>query len=227
VARSLPRLVGAALAAALVGLAVSPAVAAHSDGGELGFRSTVTGIAPPVDGLVARVLDSDDRLELTNETGQRLVVLGYEGEPYLEFRDGRVYRNRRSPATYLNDERFGDVTIPDEADPKAEPRWEEVSPRQRFDWHDHRIHWMSRELPPKVQAAKDRAQHVFDWKVPATLDGEPLVISGSLDYEPPPEGDPTILIGVAAAVVLAAAVAFWLRTRRRRSASSQAAPERP
>ena len=212
------RSAGAVLAAVLVALALSPVVAAHSDGGALGFRSKVTGVAPAVEGLTVRVLDSDDRLELRNETGKRLVVLGYENEPYLEFRDGRVFRNVRSPATYLNDDRFGDVAVPDEADPKAEPQWEEVSPQDRYEWHDHRIHWMSKELPPKVEAATDRPQHVFDWKVPATLDGAPLVISGSLRYEPPPEGDPTILIGVGIAVALAGAVAVWLRARRSRSA---------
>jgi hypothetical protein len=148
----------AVTAAALVALAVSPAVAAHSDGGALGFRSTVTGLSPPAANVGVRVLHDDDRLELTNSTGRRLVVLGYEGEPYLEFRNGGVYRNLRSPATYLNDDRFGDVEIPAEADPKAEPRWERVSPRERYDWHDHRIHWMSRELPPKVEATKDQAQ---------------------------------------------------------------------
>jgi hypothetical protein len=212
-ARSLLR---AAVVAALVALAVSPAVAAHSDGGALGFRSSVTGISPAVEGVVARVLDQDDRLDLTNESGKPLVVLGYEGEPYLEFRDGSVFRNARSPATHLNDDRFGDVTIPAEADPKAEPRWEEISPRERYDWHDHRIHWMSRELPPKVEATKDQAQHVFDWKVPAMLDGEPLVISGSLDYEPPPEGRPTALYAALGGVVLVGAAAVLLRQLRER-----------
>ncbi|MGH3111737.1 MAG: hypothetical protein ACRDQT_12565 [Gaiellaceae bacterium] len=208
----------AVLAAALAALAVCPAVAAHSDGGALGFRSTVTGITPRVEGVVARVLDADDRLDLTNETGKPLVVLGYEGERYLAFRDGRVYRNARSPAAYLNDDRFGDVAIPSSADPDAEPVWEVVSERERYDWHDHRIHWMSRELPPKVEATKDQAQHVFDWKVPATLGGDPLVISGSLDYEPPPGGRPTALLAVLGAVVVGGAAALLPRLRRERRA---------
>ena len=216
-ARTARSLRSAVLAAALLALALCPAAAAHSDGGALGFRSTVTGVAPAVEGVVVRVLDADDRLDLTNETGKRLVVLGYEGEPYLEFRDGRVYRNSRSPATYLNDDRFGQVTIPADADPEAEPSWDEVSQRERYEWHDHRIHWMSETLPPKVAAAKDEPHHVFDWKVPATLDGKPLVISGSLDYEPPPEGKPTALIGVLVAISIAGGAAVLLRRRRTRS----------
>ena len=204
------------LAAAFAALVVSPVAAAHSDGGALGFRSTVTSVDPPMAGVVVRVLDADDRLELTNETGKRLVVLGYEGEPYLEFRDGRVFRNALSPATYLNDERFGDVELPAEVDSDADPRWEEVAQHERYEWHDHRIHWMSKSLPPKVEAAKDEPHHVFDWKVPAELDGEALVVSGSLDYEPPPEGRPTALLAVLGGVVIAGAAAVLLRLRRER-----------
>ena len=77
-------------------------------------------------GLTVTVLDYDDRLELDNETGKPLVILGYQGEPYLAFRDGRVYRNTRSPATYLNDDRFGQVSLPSRPTRKLPPAWEEV-----------------------------------------------------------------------------------------------------
>jgi hypothetical protein len=107
------------------------------------------------------------------------------------------------------------VELPGEADPSAEPAWEEVAPRETYEWHDHRIHWMSTTLPPQVEAAKDQPHHVFDWEVPATLDGRSLAISGSLTYEPPPEGSPTILI-VVLVVVLAAGVALAVLRRVRR-----------
>ena len=210
-------LLRAAFVAALVALAVSPAAVAHDDGGARGFRSTVTGVTPRTAGLVVRVRDFDDRLDVRNGTGGELVVLGYEGEPYLAFRDGHVYRNVRSPATYLNDDRFGKVSLPAHADPEAEPRWDEVAPSERYEWHDHRIHWMSEgSLPPKVAAAEDEPHHVFDWAVPARLDGKPLVIAGSLDYEPPPEGNPTVLIAVVVVLALAGAAAVALRLLRRR-----------
>lgn len=208
----------ALIAAAVVALVLSPSVAAHGDGGALGFTSTVTRVVPPADGLTARVLDSDDRIEVVNGTGRTLVILGYEGEPYLEFRDGRVFRNARSPATHLNDDRFADVDLPAEADPKAPPRWEVVAPRERYDWHDHRIHWMSRELPPSIAATRDQAQHVFDWTIPARLGREPLAIEGSLDYAPPPSGNPVALgvgLGVALAVLVASALVLRLRRTRR------------
>jgi hypothetical protein len=212
----------ALLAAVLAALAVCSAAAAHGGGGALGFRSTVTRITPAATALSVTVIDYDDRLQLRNKTGEPLVVLGYQGEPYLAFRDGRVYRNVHSPATYLNDDRFGQVALPPNADAEAPPEWEQVSPREEFDWHDHRIHWMSRTLPPKVQAAKDEPHHVFDWTVPARLDGKPLTIAGSLDYEPPPNNLPKPLLAVLGLVIVGAGVAVWLRIRRTRDSESQA-----
>jgi hypothetical protein len=210
----------ALVAAALAALVLCPAAAAHGGGGALGFRSKVTRITPAAAGLSVKVVDYDDRLELHNETGKPLVVLGYQGEPYLAFRDGRVYRNTRSPATYLNDDRFGRIALPDQADAKASPEWEQVSSREEYDWHDHRIHWMSRTLPPKVQAAKGEPHHVFDWAVPARFGGEPLTIAGSLDYKPPPNRIPRSLIVVLGVIALGGGAAVWLRRRRERREGS-------
>jgi hypothetical protein len=212
------------LGAALAALVVCSAAAAHGGGGALGFRSKVTRITPAAPGLSVTVVDYDDRLELRNETGKPIIILGYQGEPYLAFRDGHVYRNTRSPATYLNDDRFGRVALPKEADAKAQPDWEEVAPREDFDWHDHRIHWMSRTLPPRVQAAKDKPHHVFDWTVPARLDGQPLTIAGTLDYEPSPNKIPQPLIALLVAIVLAGGAAVWLRVRRERKRSRESRP---
>jgi hypothetical protein len=206
------------LGAALAALVVCSAAAAHGGGGALGFRSKVTAITPATTGLSVTVVDYDDRLELRNDTGKPVVILGYQGEPYLAFRDGHVYRNTRSPATYLNDDRFGKVALPKQADPKAPPEWEQVAPREDFDWHDHRIHWMSRTLPPKVQAAKDKPHHVFNWTVPARLDGKPLTIAGTLDYQPTPNKIPKPLIVILVLVIVLGAAAVWLRIRRDRRA---------
>jgi hypothetical protein len=182
----------------------------------------VTHVTPALSGLTLTILDSDDRLELDNRTGKPIVILGYQGEPYLAFRDGKVYRNSRSPATYLNDDRFGQVELPSEANAKAAPDWVEVGQRETYDWHDHRIHWMSKTLPPRVAAAKNERHHVFDWAVPGTLDGRPLTISGSLDYEPPPSGKPTVLSVVAVLISVMGVVAIILRyIRERRSGRAE------
>ena len=82
------------------------------------------GISPPVEGLDAEVLNFDDRIEVRNSGNETVVVEGYRGEPYLRFEpDGTVSVNQRSPATYLNEDCFADVEVPDAADPRAAPEW--------------------------------------------------------------------------------------------------------
>ena len=95
------------------------------------------------------------------------------------------------------------------------PRWERVARGNAYDWHDHRIHWMSTIDPPKVREAKDEPHHVFDWTVPGGVDGQPLAIRGSLDYQPAPKSSfNPLLVAPPVALLLAAAVIWWLRRRR-------------
>ncbi len=202
---------------ALVATVLVPAAAAHGGGGDRGFTSAVVSVTPDTPGLSVSVRDGDDRLLLVNDTDETVVILGYQGEPYLEFRTDSVFQNTRSPATYVNDDRYGKVELPATADPKSAPEWQEVSPRSSFEWHDHRIHWMSETLPPKVAAAPDTAQHVFDWTVPGRLGGAPLVIAGTLDYAPPPGQEfPKLLLLPLALLAVGGAAAVWLRRRRSR-----------
>jgi hypothetical protein len=207
-----------AFLAALVACSYGPSAAAHGGGGaSKGYASTITAVAPASPGVRAAILDADDRLQL-RVTGPGVVVVhGYEGEPYLRFSPEGVFRNRRSPATYLNDDRYGKVALPPLADPEAPPDWERVAPAGRaYDWHDHRIHWMSPAYPAKVEAAKDRPHHIFDWTVPGTVDGRRLAIEGSLDYAPlPGQRFPRVLLLPLAGVALLGLAVVALRRRRR------------
>jgi hypothetical protein len=206
----------APLAVALIALALCPAAAAHGGGGARGFTSTVTAIEPATPGIELRVLDGDDRIGLRNETGKTILVSGYDGEPYLRFTADAVYRNERSPATYLNEERYGDVELPARADAKAAPEWKQVANSAYYEWHDHRIHWMSPVPPPQVRAAEGKPHHVFDWKLPIRIGGAPVVLVGSLAYEPPPKSrfNPLLIVPLAALAVVGAAV-WWTRRLRR------------
>ena len=207
------RLLAAALLTALV---ACPAAAGHGDGAARGYTSRVTSVEPKLAGLTVEVLDGDDQLRLRNETGREVVVRGYDGEPYLRFTaGGGVFRNTNSPAGYLNEDRYGAVAVPASASKNAQPSWARVTSESEYAWHDHRIHWMSRIDPPKVRAAKDRAQHVFDWTVPATAGGRPLAIEGSLDYEPPPESSFNALLSIPLVLIALAGAAFWWARRRR------------
>jgi hypothetical protein len=212
-----------ALASTLAALVVCPAAAAHGGGAALGYRSKVVQVTPSLSGLEVHVIDGDDQLELTNTGGREIVIDGYEGEPYLRFTREGVFENERSPAAYLNDDRFGDVEVPQTADPKAVPDWKAVAAGVSYSWHDHRVHWMSPAYPSKVEAAKDVPHHIFDWRVPGTVDGAKLAIAGSLDYTPPSNsGSSYVLVSwIAAALVLtASAGGFLLFVRRRRRATS-------
>ena len=202
-------------AAVLAALVACPAAVGHGDGAARGYTSTVKTIAPKLDGLTVQVLQGDDRLDVRNDSGRELVIEGYEGEPYLRFgADGGVFRNANSPATYLNEDRYGAVDVPASATKTAPPRWERVARGRSYDWHDHRIHWMSTIDPPKVRQAKDKPHHVFDWNVPGSVGSEPLMISGSLDYKPPPKSSfNPILIAPLVALALAGGVFWWARRR--------------
>lgn len=102
------------------------------------YRSTVDGIEPPAPGVRAKVIGGDAFLELRVDRGHEVTVEGYQGEPYLRFLpDGRVERNRHSPATYINNKRNGVVDVPPGVDEKATPDWETVARGGTYAWHDH------------------------------------------------------------------------------------------
>jgi hypothetical protein len=205
--------------ATLVALVACPAAAGHGDGAARGYTSTVSAVAPTLDGLAVSVLAGDDELRVRNDTDRDIVIEGYDGEPYLRFAgDGGVFRNANSPATYLNEERYGAVDVPESASKDAAPRWESVAGGRAYSWHDHRIHWMSTIDPPRVRAAPDRPHHVFDWRVPGRAGDERLAISGSLDYAPPPESSfNPLLVAPVVALGLGAAILWWARRRNRRA----------
>ena len=205
---------GAAAAALAALCALAAPALAHE--GNPNFRSEVEAISPPVEGLDADVLNFDDRIELRNIGNETIVVEGYRGEPYLRFEpDGTVLVNQRSPATYLNEDRFADVEVPDTADPKAAPEWEVVARHGRYDWHDHRIHWMSSTPPERVREDESARTKIFDWKLPVTANGSPATVSGTLTWLGKDGGFP-VAAAVSLAVALLASVVLVAVVRRRR-----------
>jgi len=201
-----------AATAAVLLLAGAPLAAAHQ--GNPNMRSAVTAITPETDGLTVTVLNNDDRLELHNTSGKDVVIEGYSGEPYARvLGDGTVAVNTNSEAYYLNDDRYGDVKVPKGLG--AEPKWKKLSGTGRFEWHDHRMHWMSRSKPPQV-SDEDAKAHIFDWKVPLTVGGAQGRIDGTLDWVPLPGGGlPAGLIwGTAIVLILLCIGVFAIRRRR-------------
>jgi hypothetical protein len=212
----------AAVAAALV--LGAPAALAHQ--GSPNFLSQVNAITPATAGLEVTVLNRDDRLLMQNNSGKTVVIEGYAGEPYARIEaDGTVYVNTDSEAHYINEERDGKVDVPPDADSKGQPRWEQVSRSGRFEWHDHRMHWMSESDPEQVED-KDVRSKVFDWKVPLRVDGAPGQITGTLFWTPvESSGLPLPAIFAFAALVIVICIAIVVVRRRRAAPASEPASE--
>jgi len=185
-----------------------------------GYISTVAGVLPNVLGVSVAVLGGDDRLRLSNYSGKSIVILGYQGEPYLRFADAAVYENARSPAVQLNRFRFPRGLQVSSPDAHAPPRWRRVARGNSFEWHDHRIHWTSNRPPAVVRREPDKVHRIFYWRVPGRAAGRRFAITGFLGYVPPPgsagSGSGWVVPVAGAGLGAAAVVALGLGARRRR-----------
>jgi hypothetical protein len=209
--------------AALIALAVAPAASAHQ--GNPNYRSVIEGVTPQVSGVRLQILNLDDRLELQNDSGKTVVVQGYNGEPYARvLGDGTVQVNRRSPAFYLNDDRFARVKVPVSAKQDATPQWQVVDKAGRFEWHDHRIHWMS-DVPPKQVTDRSKRTKVFDWKVPVQVGAQRGAVTGTLFWQPTAGGGAPVgaMAGLGAIALLGLAAVVVVVVRRRRAGADGAA----
>ena len=187
---------------------------AHFGTAKLGYRSTITAVKPHMPGLKFKVLYGDDQIFLDNRSGKTVIIKGYSGEPYLRFAPSGIFVNIRSPAGYLNQDRYARVQVPKSATAKAKPKWEKLANVHVWAWHDHRIHYMNPIPPPQIKAAPRKPHHVFDWKVPATENGKKFFIAGSLDYKPPPKNDfPYGLVISLAALVGAGMIGLFALRR--------------
>jgi MYXO-CTERM domain-containing protein len=200
---------------ALLALTAAPAALAHQ--GNPNYRSVIDRVSPRVAGVRLQVLNLDDRLELQNTSGKTVTVKGYQGEPYARvLGDGTVQVNRNSPAFYLNDDRFGAVKVPANAKPGATPQWQVVDRAGRFQWHDHRIHWMSK-VPPTQVTDKSKRTKVFDWNVPLQIGTTKSTIDGTLFWQPTAGGGAPVgaYAGLGAIALLGLGAVALVRRRRR------------
>ncbi len=190
----------------------------NDQGSSPDYRSLITSVSPSVPGLSLQVLQFSDRLQLRNRSGRTVTIEGYEGEPYARVQaNGTVEVNKRSPAYFLNQSFFANVTVPPSASATAPAQWTLVDRTGQFEWHDHRIHWMSPVLPPQV---KDRAKRtlIFDWRVPIAVGTQKGSVAGQLFWAPQSSKTPVAAFVVGGAIVVLG-LALVLFTRRRRTRS--------
>lgn len=188
----------------------------NDQGSNFEYRSTITAVTPSAPGLSLEVLEFADRLLLTNHTGKTVTIYGYQGEPYARvLANGTAEENTRSPATYLNTSFYGNVTVPAFASPSATPHWVVVDRTGQFEWHDHRIHWMSPLTPPQVKN-KSKRTLIFDWQVPIRVGTQAGAVAGQLFWTPESSHASTAVIALGVAIVLLG-LAFVVFVRRRRA----------
>ena len=193
-------------------LAATPALG-HE--GDPDFRSEIGSVRPNVPGVEFEVLNYDADIELVVRRGHEVTIYGYEGEPYARvLRDGTVQRNKRSPATYLNTDRYAEAQVPESADPGAPPEWETVDTSGTFRWHDHRSHYMAEGTPPQVKDESKRTE-VFDYEIPLRIDGRKGSLDGTLYWVGPTDASKTPFLIVGVVVVVLGLGAVLIARRRR------------
>jgi hypothetical protein len=199
----------------------------NDQGSSYHYRTYITSITPKTPGLSVEVLEFADRLLLRNHTGKTVTVYGYSGEPYARVQPGgATEQNVRSPAVYLNTNFYADVTVPPSASATATPKWEAIDRTGQFEWHDHRIHWMSPVTPPEVKNTSKRTK-IFNWTVPIKIGTQPGTIHGELFWVP--ESNTSFPAGAIAALVIIvlAGIAVVLISRRRRHGGDDDGPSAP
>ena len=206
-----------ALSGVLILTALAPA-GASAHGGNPDYRSEFDAVRPAVSGLQVQILNYDDRLQLVNRTGKTVLLKGYEGEQYARLRaDGTVEVNKKSPSYFLNEERYGGTPVPKSVGPKATPQWDVVSRTGRFETHDHRIHWMSKEARPPQVIDEDKRTKVFDWRVPIEVGPQRAALTGTLFWSPSSGGGIPTAAVVALVVLVVISLGLFIATRRVRA----------
>lgn len=217
------RFLAGVVAAALI---CAPTASAHE--GNPRMLSVIRSVTPAVSGLSLQVLNRDDRFELVNRTGRTVLVYGYSDERYARLLpDGTVQVNRSSPAYYLNQDRFAaGIKVPDGLGPTTAPDWRTVDRTGRFEWHDHRMHYMAPGVPGKVKDESKR-QVFATYRIPLQVGGRRVVVRGDQVWTPLPGGGPPVaaIAALVAVVAVSAAAVVVVRRRRGRTAPGETTAE--
>jgi hypothetical protein len=160
-------------------LTAQPA-AAHGDSNR--YVTVVTDVQPAVAGLTVSAAPDGSYLIMTNRSDRTVIVLGYEHEPYLKITQDGVWRNKLSPATYLNAALVGDM--PEEVNADATPLWRQISGSSSYRFHDHRVDWMGNGRPRVVSQKPNEPHLIKNWTVDLLVDETPVTIQGTLSWSP-------------------------------------------
>lgn len=173
------RAVAAVAAVAASAVLILPGVAAAHGPVNPAASSYLARIAHVPGGVQAKVVDGDLRLWLrVADPALTVVVLDYQGEPYLRFSRRGVQVNQNSAMFYLN--QVPPQTPPASSGPHLAASWAWVSGGHAYEWHDGRLHALA------AVALAPGATYVGRWTVPVRVDGAVTAITGGLYYAPSP-----------------------------------------
>lgn len=193
---------------------VSMAPAALADpAGPTDYETYVVDITPQASGFVVNVIGGDAFIQLVAEPSVKVEVVGYGGEPYLVFEDGKVLENDLAPTKYVNQDRYAIAEVPQEASASADPIWVEVSSDGTYSWHDHRAHWMNPEPPPGAEPG----EQILEGVIPLIVDGVEADVTVASIFLPAPSiwaGTAGLLIGLGLGLL------SWVRRDMRVRAST-------
>jgi hypothetical protein len=193
------------LAAVTLVVAAASPVSAHSTANASAQISSAVASVP--DGVEAQV-NSDGSQITVRATAGEVIVLGYDGEPFLRLSPGEVDSNDSSPTA-------SDVSDPLTSVPPAEAagssvRWRKVAPGGWYPWSDHRISWTGEALPQEVHDHPDADHPLGTWSIPVTVDGHAAAITGTLTWTATDGSQTLTIAGCVGFVLLVLAGATWL-----------------
>jgi hypothetical protein len=207
----------AALPTALLLLALTAAPALAHEGNP-NYRSVIETIAPSTHGLSGQILDHDDELAIVNKSDRDVTLLGTDDKPYARLlADGTVQVNARSAMA------TGENAPP--ADGKAAGGgWVTIDKTGRYAWHDPRINYRTRPVPPQV-SDQSKLTKVKDWRVPLRVAGQAGAVDGTLFWVGKPGAGSSFPTGAVVSLVVLVLLglgAVALVRRRRAAAEEQA-----
>ena len=177
--------------------------------------------SPDVEGLDLRLTQGPiPAVFARNESGEVLSVPGDADEPFLRIGPEGVLANLRSP-TYYTSGGSSIAKVPETADAGAAPRWKKVSPHPVWAWLERRAA-LPAELYQRDALGTDR-RTVLEWTTQYHLGGEPLPVTGHVEWVPPVAASGTdvtsdtpwgLVAAAAGAAIAAAALLFRRRPAR-------------
>ena len=198
-----------ALMAVVMLFASAPPAQAHTISGisATNYRSEIVSVSPADPNVSIRLLELGRLVKLTNRGTTDIVVLGYEGEPFLRVGPRGLFENTRSPTLYKNQLTVDGTTpeIPKSANAQAAPTWKRTGGGNSVKWRDQRTRWEGADAP-SVKAAPDRRQVVVPaWTIVLERSPNRMTVTGTITYVPAPSLWPWAILAVVLLVLTAAA----------------------